>query len=417
MNACRLSIFTFLPLLLLASSPIRAAESGDWPAWRGPHGNGVASADQNPPTVWSERENVLWKTPVPGRGYSSPTVVGPRVLLATAEEDRQIQAVICYDRATGKQLWKTEVHRGNLDDQGNKKATQASSSVAYDGERLFINFLNNHAVYTTALDLDGQQLWQTKVSDFKTHQGFGSSPTVHGDFVYVTTDNPAGGVIAALRRKDGKIAWRVQRPEEANYASAQILKLHGKEQLLLQGCGLVASYDPRTGQKNWEMEGSTVECVTSIVTDGKHIFVSGGYPRNHVQAIVADGSRQTAWENGARVYVPSMIVRDGYLYAMQDAGIATCWECASGKEMWKSRVGGDFTASLVLVGEHLYAVSERGKSVIFKANPQRFSLVAENQLGDEAFATPSICGGQIFMRVVKNADGHRQEWLYCLGSK
>jgi hypothetical protein len=112
-----------------------------------------------------------------------------------------------------------------------------------------------------------------------------------------------------------------------------------------------------------------------------------------------------------------MIVRDGYLYAMQDAGIATCWECASGKEMWKSRVGGDFTASLVLVGEHLYAVSERGKSVIFKANPQRFSLIAENQLGDEAFATPSICGGQIFMRVVKNADGHRQEWLYCLGNK
>jgi outer membrane protein assembly factor BamB len=418
MKAARRSLLTFSLLVLAATATAQPrAQSGDWPAWRGPQGTGVASANQSPPTSWSETDNVLWKAPVPGRGHSSPTVVGDHVYLATAEEDREIQSVLCYDRATGKELWKAEVHRGNFDKKGNKKATQASSSVAYDGERLIINFLNNNAIYTTALDMSGEQLWQTRVSDFKTHQGFGSSPTVHGELVYVTTDSPAGGVIAALRRDTGEIAWKQDRPKEANYASAQVMNLHGKEQVLLQGCGLVASFDPKTGEKLWEMEGSTVECVTNIVTDGKHIFVSGGYPRNHVQAILADGSRKTVWENGARVYVPSMIVRDGYLYAMQDAGIATCWECSTGKEMWKSRVGGEFTASLVLVGENLYATSEGGKSVIFKAQSDKFEKVAESQLGNEAYATPSICGGQIFMRVVKTEGGQRQEWLYCLGGK
>lgn len=418
MKPARCSLFA-LTLLVVATTATAQprTKSGDWPGWRGPQGTGVASADQRPPTSWSETENVVWKTPVPGRGHSSPTVVGDRVYLATAEEDREIQSVLCYERATGKELWKAEVHRGNFDKKGNKKTTQASSSVAYDGERLIINFLNNNAIYTTALDLSGKQLWQTRVSDFKTHQGFGSSPTVHGDLVYVTTDSPAGGVIAALRRDTGEIAWKQDRPKEANYASAQVMNLHGKEQVLLQGCNLVASFDPQTGEKLWEMEGSTVECVTNIVTDGKHIFVSGGYPRNHVQAILADGSRTTVWENGARVYVPSMIVRDGYLYAMQDAGIATCWECSTGKEMWKSRVGGDFTASLVLVGDHLYATSEGGKSVVFKAQSDKFEKVAESQLGNEAYATPSICGGQIFMRVVKTDGGQRQEWLYCLGGK
>jgi outer membrane protein assembly factor BamB len=418
MNSVRRSLLVFTLLVVANTATAQPhASSGDWPGWRGPQGSGVASADQSPPTSWSETENVLWKAPVPGRGHSSPTVVGDRVYLATAEEDREIQSVLCYERATGKELWKAEVHRGNFDKKGNKKTTQASSSVAYDGERLIINFLNNNAIYTTALDLSGKQLWQTRVSDFKTHQGFGSSPTVHGELVYVTTDSPAGGVIAALRRDTGEIAWKQDRPKEANYASAQVMNLFGKEQVLLQGCNLVASFDPQTGEKLWEMEGSTVECVTNIVTDGKHIFVSGGYPRNHVQAILADGSRKTVWENGARVYVPSMIVRDGYLYAMQDAGIATCWECSAGKEMWKSRVGGDFTASLVLVGENLYATSEGGKSVVFKAQPDKFEKVAENQLGNEAYATPSICGGQIFMRVVKTEGGQRQEWLYCLGGK
>jgi len=423
-----LALFTLCTLSGSIVDPITAAEPSrmnhdadfspaDWPAWRGPLGTGVGIADQKPPLRWSSSENVLWKAEVPGRGYSSPTVVGNKVFLATAEEDKGLQAVICYDRETGKQLWRNNVHEGGLDTKGNKKTTQASSTVACDGERLYINFLNRDAIYTSALSLDGKLLWQTKVSAFKTHQGFGSSPTLYDKFVYVTTDSPAGGVVAALDRKSGEVVWQAARPTEANYASAQVFHLHGKTQVLVQGCDLVVSFDPATGDKLWEMPGSTVECVTSIVTDGERVFVSGGYPRNHVQAIVADGSKKTAWENTIRVYVPSMVGHEGYLYAVQDGGVAMCWKSDTGEEMWKERIGGTYSASLVMVGAKLFATSEEGKTVIFKADPKKYEQVGENTLGNEAFATPSICGGRIYHRVVETTGGKRQEWLYCLGTK
>ncbi len=420
------NLTSLLALLLMAPSLIaaepsvmnRGAEFGpnDWPAWRGPLGTGVANSNQTPPLKWSKSENVLWKAEVPGRGYASPTVVGDKVFLATAEENRGLQAVLCYDRATGKLVWRNNVHEGGLDTKGHKKATQASSTVACDGERLYINFLNRDAIYTSALSLDGKLLWQTKVSPFQTHQGFGSSPTLYDKYVYVTTDSPIGGVVAALDRQTGEVIWRQSRPKEANYASAQVFHLNGKTQVLVQGCGLVSSFDPVTGDKLWETEGATVECVTSVVTDGERVFVSGGYPRNHVQAIVADGSKKTAWENGSRVYVPSMICRDGFLYGVQDGGVAMCWNSETGEEMWKSRIGGAYSASLVLVGAKLYATSEEGKTVIFAANPAKYEQLGENQLGSQAFATPSICGGRIYHRVVEIDGDRRQEWLYCLGT-
>ena len=139
----------------------------DWPWWRGPQRNGIASSDQKPPLKWNETEGVLWKASIPGRGHGSPTVVGDRVFLATAEHDREVQSVICFDRNTGKVLWQTEVHKGGFDTKGNAKSSLASSTVACDGEKVYINFLNSAAIYTTALSLDGKQIWQTKITDYE----------------------------------------------------------------------------------------------------------------------------------------------------------------------------------------------------------------------------------------------------------
>lgn len=395
----------------------RQSSTNDWPGWRGPQGTGIAHATQQPPLKWSDTENVIWKITLPGRGHSSPTVFGDLVVLTTAEEEKEIQAVICFDRSSGQQLWRTDVHQGGMDRKGNKKTTQASASVTCDGERLIVNFLNQEAIYTTALDLQGKQVWQTRVSDFATHQGFGSSPFVYGDLVYVTTDNKSGGVLAALDRKTGKIQWTQSRPQKANYASPIVLHVAGRDQLFVQGCDLVSSFDPLTGKKLWETEGATTECVTTIVADDQRIFVTGGYPRNHIQAVLADGSTKTAWQNNMRVYVPSMIAHEGYLYALLDAGVATCWKCDTGEEMWKQRLGGTFSASLVLVGDNLFGVNEGGQAFIFKANPKEFVSVGENQLGDEVFATPTICGNRIYLRVADHASGQRQEYVYCLGKK
>lgn len=388
---------------------------GDWPWWRGPNRNGIADDKQSPPLKWSATENVVWKTVVPGRGHGSPTVVGDQIFLATADQATEVQSVLCFERQTGKQLWQTEIHRGGFEKKGNAKTSLASSTVACDGDHLFINFLHSGAIYTTALTREGKQVWQTKVADYLVHQGFASSPAIYQSLVIVSADSKGDGAIAGLDRATGKIVWKVERPKVPNYASPIIMNVAGREQLFMIGCDLVAGLDPMTGKKHWEIKGSTTECVTSTVTDGKLIYTSGGYPKNHISAVHADGSGKVAWENGARVYVPSMLVHNGYLYAVLDAGIAMCWKCDSGAEMWKGRLGGTFSASPVLVGENIFATNEAGKTFIFKASSKAFELVGENQLGNDVFATPTICGGRIYMRVAFSSEGKRQEMLYCLG--
>ena len=389
----------------------------DWPWWRGPNRNGVADSKQKPPLKWSETENVLWKTPVPGRGHGSPIVVGDQIFLATANAKDETQSVLCYHRKTGVLLWETEVHRGPFAKGGNGKSSLASGTMACDGQRVFVNFLHNNAIYATALSRDGKQLWQTKVTDYILHQGFASSPTVYQSLVIVGADNKGTGVLAGLDRATGKIVWKEGRPKMPNYASPIILKVAGREQLFFIGCELVTSLDPLTGKKNWEMKGSTTECVTSTVTDGKLIITSGGFPKNHVAAVHADGSGKTAWEIKTKVYVPSMIEHRNHLFAVQDGGVATCWKFDTGVEVWKGRLGGDFSASPILVGDNLFATNEAGRTFIFKANPNAFELIAENQLGNSVLATPTICGGRIYMRIAVNEKGQRQEMLYCLGAR
>ena len=145
------------------TNEVRINAETDWPWWRGPARNGVASSNQKPPTEWDDSKNVLWKSPVSGRGHGSPTVVGNRIFLATADEDKAVQSVLCFDRETGKQLWKTNIHTGNFVTTGiNKKSSHASSTLACDGERVFINFPNTAAIWTTALSLDGKQQWQSR---------------------------------------------------------------------------------------------------------------------------------------------------------------------------------------------------------------------------------------------------------------
>jgi outer membrane protein assembly factor BamB len=341
-------------------------------------------------------------------------VVGDCVYLATAELEKPSQSVLCLNRNTGQIVWQAQVHGGRPDPGHHSNSSAASSTVTCDGTRLFINFLNEGAVYTSALNLEGKVLWQQKVCDFVTHQGFGSSPVLYDSLVIVSADHRGGGVIAGVDRETGKIVWSQSRPKIPNYTSPAVVQAGGRTQLVLAGCNLISSFDPGTGRKLWELAGSTEECVVTPVTDGTRVFTSGGYPKNHTVAVVADGSGRIAWQNTARVYVPSMIQKAGYLYAVMDAGLAVCWASDTGKEIWKERLGGDFFASPVMVGDRIYATNLRGVTYVFQATPNHFELLAQNPLGDEAYASPVICGSRLYLRVAKHSDS-RQEFLFCIG--
>lgn len=324
---------------------------------------------------------------------------------------------MCFDRATGAEMWSTTVHEtGGM--RKNNKSTLASSTAACDGQRIFVSFPNSGGLYATALDLAGKQLWQKKVSDYVVHQGYGASPALYQDLVIVAADNKGGGWLAAMNRETGDVAWRRERPQKPNYPTPTLLHIAGQDQLILVGCDQVVSYNPLTGDTLWETDGATTECVTSTLTDGKLIYTSGGYPKNHMSAIAADGSNTLVWENSERLYVPSLLIQNGYLYGVLDTGIATCWEAETGKEMWQGRLGGTFSSSPVLVGNQIFCTSETGDFFVFSANPQRFEKLAENKLGDQVLATPTICGGRIYHRVAHlDESGTRQEMLYCIGAR
>jgi outer membrane protein assembly factor BamB len=404
---------------VLSTEPLKVNDgfevSGkDWPWWRGPLRSGEANPDQSPPLKWSAEDNVAWKVALPGRGHGSVCLVGDRLFLQTADEETGSQMVLCFDRSTGRELWKTVVHpAGGM--RKNNKSTAASSTPACDGERVFVNFPNNGELITTALDLNGKQVWQTKICDYVEHQGYGSSPALYQSLVIVSADNKGGGAIAGLDRKTGQTVWTRERPQLPNYPSPILLHVAGKDQVVMTGCDLVSSFNPLTGETLWEVAGATTECVTSTVTDGQRVFTSGGYPKNHISAVAADGSGRLEWEIDSRLYVPSLLVRDGYLFGVLDAGIAACWKSDTGEEVWKARLGTTFSASPVLVGDKIYATSESGDTYIYRADPAKFEQLAKNHLGDEILSTLVICDSKIYYRAAHVIDGQRHEFLYCLG--
>jgi len=401
-----------------ASAPLAAPtwSDTDWPGWRGPSEDGISTGPAVP-VVWNESENVLWKTRLPGRGHASPVVLEDTIYVATADDADQTQAVIAIDKHRGKRLWKTPLFTGKFEAQArmHDENSHASSTLATDGERLFAVFLNDQRIWCSALDLEGNELWRMEAGGFASRFGYSVSPVVFGRLVIVAADHEQGGFVAGLDRGNGNIVWRRKRDAFASYATPRVVRLGDKDLLVLSGGNTIMAYDPRTGEELWSVKGTAQSTVSTVVTYRDLVIASGGYPDSETIALRADGS--VAWRNKEKTYVPSMIVVSDHLYFVQDDGIARCWDAATGKERWKHRIGGKYRASPVFSGGNLFVTDMAGKTVVFKADPRRFELVAENQLGTEGFASPAVSDGRLYLRV---ADGHgpdRQEALYCIGER
>ena len=403
-----------LLFFLIATLPRSASATQDWLQWRGPNGNGIADPSAKPPLTWGEEENVRWKVPVPGRGLSSPTVVGGLVLLTSSTDTTRL--TLAYDRANGQKRWETVVHEGPLRQKIHRKNSAATPTVASDGTHAFTVFDLNGEVFLSALDLEGRIAWQRKTGTYSCDYGFGyaPSPTVHGDLVIVSSEYAAGGYIAAFRRSDGEEAWRTERKVKTSYSSPIVANVGGKEQLLLSGADLVSSYDPSTGKPFWQIAGSSKATCGTMVWSEDTVFASGGFPNKETLAVRAVDEPAVLWRHADSSYEQSLLYHDGHVYAFNDGGIAICWEAETGIEKWKVRLGGPVSASPTLAGGRIYAMNERGITYVFAPDPEKFTSLAENTLGAEGFATPSFVGETVYLRTA-DASAERQEWLYCLG--
>jgi outer membrane protein assembly factor BamB len=401
---------------VILSVPVLGAPQvapGDWPWWRGPTCDGK-SPDAAPVSSWDAQTNIVWKTAVPGRGHSSPIVCGGRVFLTTADERAQKQYVLAFDRTTGKPLWTTLAHEGGLPPM-NPKNSQASATSAYDGSRVYSAFVHKSGLHVTATDLDGKILWQTKAGDFASEHGYGCSPVLYGSLVIVNGDSLKGSFLAALDGVTGKVAWKTPRPStgrHGSYCTPVVAELARRPQLLMTGMGEVSAYDPATGKRLWFCTGPAEVTGCTPAFGESLVFVTGGFPEKQLLAIRADGSGDVSashivWRTGKGVaYVPSPLYDAGRLFVITDNGIATCFEAATGRQLWQDRLQGAFTSSPVLAGDLLYVTNEKGKTFVLRAGP-KFEVVATNDLGAGVMATPALCGGQVFLRT--------SDHLYCLG--
>ncbi len=391
-----------------------ALTANDWGGWRGPSGDGIA-LPQEVVTTWDEDNNVMWRADVPGRGHSSPTVVGDSVFLATAIEAEETQVVIAYNRKDGTERWRTVLHRGGFPSsrEVHQKATNANGTIASDGRRLYIAMLNSNAIIASALDSDGKILWQQEIGKFASKFGYAPSPVIYKSLVIFAADNGGGGYLAALDGATGKVAWRVSRGEVDSYSSPAVANVGGRDQLLISGCDAVTSYDPATGEELWRTSCIADSTCGTVVTTSDRILASGGFPEMETVCLSADG--EIIWSNSEQVYEPSMIISGDYVIGVNDDGVAVCWEIESGEQQWKKRLGGNFSASPVLVDDVVIVPNLEGSTFVFRAG-EEFEEIAENRLGDDAYASPAVAGGQIFLRIGVGKGTDRREQLVCISN-
>lgn len=393
------------------------AHGAEWRGWRGPNGNATAAEGADPPITFAETSNVVWRTEVPGRGHSSPIVLADRVVLTTADERQQIQAVLCFDRASGRPLWKTPINRGGFG-KIHPKNTYATPTPTSDGKTIYAVFWNHNQVQLAALSLNGRVLWKRYVGPYvpiKYKFGYAPSPLLYGKTIIIASEFENGTYLVAVDKNTGKTVWKTPRPSQISFSSPIVGRVAGRDQLLMSGAYRVASYDPRNGQLLWSVRGTTAATCGTMVWHGDIVFASGGFPDSQTIAVYADGSRRVAWQNNQKAYEQSLLAVDGFVYAVTDRGIAYCWDAQSGQTRWMHRLGGLYSSSPTYAAGRIYVSNEAGTTFVLAADPNAAKVLARTQLGTEVFASPAICDDRIFYRVATTRDGKRQEFLYCFG--
>lgn len=387
-----------------------SAVSDGWPQWRGPDGDGHAP-DQPLPTHWNESSNVKWMIDIPGRGHSSPIVVGDLVVLGSAIESQSEQLVLAYDRQSGEERWRATIHKGGFPRPGDvhQKATHANSTLASDGKLLVTAHLNSERVFVTALDTQGNQVWQREIGAFASKFGYAPSPILYKSLVIVAADNFGGGYLVGLDLESGELAWRRARGNASSYSSPHVARVGGVDQVLITGGDRLASYDPATGEELWETKCIAESTCGTVVTTADRILASGGYPDKETVCLSSDGRR--IWSDRTEIYEPSLVTDGENVFAVTDKGVAMCWSVAEGKVRWRTRLGGSFSSSPVICNQTVYVADLSGHCYVFEANGDAYNQIAKNRLGDDCYASPAIAAGSIYFRVGVGDGGQRTEWL------
>jgi len=420
------------------------SSAANWPQWRGADGSGVSN-EKNLPSDWNVSRNIKWKTPIEGRGHSSPIVWNNRIFLTTAVEGEVVPGakaikhmdgdkeflhpdsvgadrkhtfkVVCIDRASGKVLWESVAWEGTPYDNRHRKSSYAASTPATDGELVYA-FFGTEGLY--AYDFKGKLAWKAKLGNLGTvGMGTGTSPVLHENLVIVQCDeeNGAASFIVALDKKSGKEVWRTPRKVQVSWSTPLLVRTAKRTELITSGTEAIISYDPATGKELWTHKGVESNAIPSPVANSEMAFLVAGFPAKIAMALKLGGSgdltgsANEVWKySKGTAYVPSPILYQDYLYIMTDRGILTCIDARTGEVKYEGGripIPATFTASPVAFDGKLLLTSEDGDTFIIKSGPKH-EVLGTNSVGEPVYASPAIADGRIFIRGEHN--------LYCIGS-
>jgi len=400
-------LVAFTCALLLADEPVT-----DWQQFRGPEGQGIAASSRLPVT-WSDRRNIVWKTPIQGLGYSSPVVRGDRVWLTTAVPDEGRLLVLALDLASGRQLLEVPVFQHDKLWAIHWKNSHASPTPVLADGRCYVHF-GSHG--TAALDEDGRVLWKQRLLYYH-HHGPGSSPVLSGRTLVLICDGLdhsfyddrvipepiAPQFVAGLDADTGDIKWLTRREGRHSYATPLEITVEGKKQVVCPGGSFVAAYDPETGSELWRVRHNGYSLVPRPVFGHGLVFVCTGYDEPTLLAIRPNGSgdvtdSHVAWSSDDAVPLnPSPVLADDALLTLSDNGVLTCYEATTGKVRWKKRVGGSYSASPLLAGQKLYMLNESGTTLVANVGGS-YKLLSRNLLDGRTLSSPSAAGHSLLLR-------------------
>lgn len=384
-----------------------------WSAWRGGDKQGVSAAVRLP-TAWSEREGVRWKVEVPGRGNSSPVVWQDQIFLTSVREGQAI--VLCFDRPSGELAWEQSV--GEVSGSTHNKNGFASATVATNGEQVFAVF---SGLGLFAFDMNGNAQWNLPLVDAQHQWGLASSPVLFENLVIQLSDGDHPSALFAVDRHTGQEVWRTPRQSRGAWCSPVVVSTgagaNPPAEVIVNGAGSmsgsqgeVTGYDARTGHELWHARGTTdIPCPTMIVGAGLVVSTSGS--NGPIFALEPGGQGDVSqtrlkWRlPSGGAYVPTGVIYNDRLMLVSDSGVVTCHQLSDGALLWRKRLHGAFSASLVAGGGNLYATNEQGDVYVFRA-ADKFELIATNRLHETTLATPAIAHGEIYLRTARH--------LYCV---
>ncbi len=399
----------FLAVLTVLLSPLHAAE---WPCWRGPDGLGV-SAEKNLPTVWSKEQNIAWKLELPGKGASSPIVVGDRVYVTTQTKETAMR-VLAVDRRFGTVAWEREVAQGKQ--RANDIHNMATPTAVSDGQHVWARFGTGDLACLDAAD--GKIVWHRNLGkefgNYNANHGMGTSPMLLDGRLFVAVMHQGQSFLLALDAKTGKDAWKKDRnlgpTDEAqdSYSSPIFIHARGGNQVVLAGAEAVNAYEPATGAVLWSHGGLKVahafgRTIAGPTAAGETVVVvASGFQNRGYTVAVAAGSgevKDRLWTlSKYSSDCPTPLIYEGKVYCIRDDGNASCLDVNTGEVHWQERLFSENVKVSPVAGDRkVYFTSGQGNCHVVRAST-KFELLAKNELGESTLATPAISDGQLFIR-------------------